>query len=135
MAVYYTAPVKKTNALSLNCASSDYKLDIGEFTPPRAGLTFAALYLNVDGFKLADPDKPARLRVFMRRAAWNGQSADDTYFDDIWLPTDRSGWGTLSTRVFFEWADKGRPLSWRYDIDGAKSCTLSTRFVKYVQVT
>jgi hypothetical protein len=46
----------------------------------------------------------------------------------------RTAWGTLHTAAFFEWADGGRALSWRYECDGLTSLVLSTRYVKGAQV-
>lgn len=134
MPVDYQPPQKIETSLALNCSGSDYKLDIGSWTPARSALTFSGLYVNVDSFKLKDATKPGRLRFFMRRAAWNGKPVDDTFFDDVWLPVNRDGWGTLVTRTFFEWADGGRPLSWRYECDGLLAVSLKTRFVKAAQV-
>ena len=133
MPVDYEPPVKVTTALALDCDGDSHALDIGKWTPARSALTFSGLYINVDGFKLADVTKPGRLRLFMRRAAWRGLPVDDTFFHDLWLVPGRPTWGTLHTASFFEWADGGRPLSWRYEADGLAACTLSTRFVKAAQ--
>jgi hypothetical protein len=133
MAVYFTPPTKLTTLLHLDCDGDTHALDFPKFVPPRTAVTFADVYLNVDNFILKDPTKPARLRIFMRRAAWNGQPVDDTWFYDLWL--ERPGYGVLDTRSMFEKSDANRPLTWRYQVNGASSVTLDTRFVKWVQIT
>lgn len=133
MAVVYIPPVKRTNPLALDCDGDSHSLDIGAWTPGKTALTLAGIYINVDAFTLTDSTKPGRLRIFMRRAAWSGDPVDDTYFYDLWL--ERSGYGHLDTRSMFEKADAGRPLTWRYQCNGLSKVVLSTRFVKYAQVT
>jgi hypothetical protein len=133
MAVYFTPPTKLTTLLRLDCDGDSHALDLPKFTPQRTAVTFADIYINVDNYVLVNPDKPARLRIFMRRSAWNGEPPDDTWFFDEWLP--RPGYGSLDTRTMFEKSDAGRPLTWRYQVNGASSVTLDTRFVKWVQIT
>jgi hypothetical protein len=132
MAVYYTAPVKLTDPLRLDCDGDTHALDFPKFVPARTAYLGADVYLNVDNYVLTTSTKPARLRIFMRRAAWQGEPVDDTFFYDLWLP--RPGYGSLDTRSMFEKADANRALTWRYQVNGATSVTLATRFVKYVQI-
>ena len=134
MPVDYIPPTKLTDPLNLVCDGVSHSLDIGRWTPSRSALTFSQIYVNVDRFVLADSTRPGRLRLSMRRAAWRSELIDDTFFHDIWLAPGRSSWGTLHTAAFFEWADGGRALSWRYEADGFTSMVLSTRFVKAAQV-
>jgi hypothetical protein len=134
MPVDYQPPTKVTTPLSLVCDGVSHSLDVGKWTPSRSGLTLSAIYCNVDRFVLADPDRPGRLRLFMRRAAWRDAPIDDTFFHDLWIPPGRSAWGTLHTASFFEWADGGRTLSWRYEADGFASMVLATRFVKAASI-
>jgi hypothetical protein len=133
MSVDYVPPVKKTTLLPLICDGQVHQLDIGDYVPMRAGLTLAHTYLNIPGnFVLDYPSKPGRLRIFMRRAEWQGGPVDDTYFRDLFLV--RAGASLLDSRACFEWAEARRPLSWWYQTSGITSASLSTRFVKYAQV-
>lgn len=134
MPVDYIPPAKLTAPLSLICDGVSHSLDVGKWTPARSALTFSGIYLNVDRFVLADPTKPGRLRLSMRRAAWKSEPIDDTFFHDVWIVPGRSSWGSLHSAAFFEWADGGRGLSWRYECDGLASMVLATRFVKACQV-
>ena len=133
MAVYYTPPDKLTTLLRLDCDGDTHALDFPKYTPARTAYLGADVYINVDNYVLTTTGKPARLRIFMRRAAWQGEPVDDTFFYDLWLP--RPGYGSLDTRSMFEKADAGRTLTWRYQVNGATSVALSTRFVKWVQIT
>lgn len=133
MAVDYIPPVKKTGALPLICDGAPHRLDVGDLTPVRTALTHAHTYFNIDGdYSLNAVGKPGRLRIYMARGAYNGEPIDETYFFDLWL--DRPGYSFLDSRALFERADKGRPLRWYYQVNGAKGVTLKTRFVKYAQV-
>lgn len=132
MAVDYVPPVKRATMLALVCDGKEHKLDLPDYEPPRSGLTLAHTYFNVPGAFVLESAKPGRLRIFMRRADWQGEPVDDTYFRDLWLI--RPGSSLLDSRACFEWAEAHRPLSWWYQTSGIGSAQLSTRFVKYAQV-
>lgn len=133
MPVTYVPPAKRVTLLPLVCDGKAHKLDVGDYVPPRAGLTLAHSYLNVPGNFVLESAKPGRLRIFMRRAEWQGSPVDDTYFFDLW--PSRPGSSLLDSRAFFEWAEAHRPLTWWYQTSGIMSASMSTRFVKYAQVS
>lgn len=132
MSVDYIPPVKRSTLLPLVCDGKAHQLDVGEYVPLRSGLTLAHTYLNVPGNFVLESAKPGRLRIFMRRAEWQGEFVDDTYFRDLFLV--RPGLSVLDSRSCFEWAEARRPVTWWYQTSGITSASLSTRFVKYAQV-
>lgn len=131
--VKYIPPMKKEDRLELDCDGSPHRLDIGAYTPTMSTLLLAEPYVNLTSFTTTSATKPGRLRIFMRRAAFNGQPADDTFFFNLW--THRDGWGDLDSRSMFEWCEKGRPLNWYYEVDGCTAMALDTRFIKYALIS
>ena len=138
MAIRYSPVFKVETAWSLDCDGDEHLLklganDRGEWVPPVAGRLDPACYVNVDRFDLKDPTKPARLSIWMRRKAWAGKPADDTFMYDIWL--DREGLVHHDWRSFWERGEKDRPVYWLYKVNGASKVTVDTRYVKYALIT
>jgi hypothetical protein len=138
MAVRYSPVFKVETAWSLDCDGDEHLLKLGanargEWAPPVAGRLDPACYVNVDRFDLKDPTKPARLMIWMRRKAWQGKPADDTFVYDIWL--DREGLVHHDWRAFWERGEKDRPVYWLYQVTGANSVVVDTRYVKYSILT
>ena len=130
MAIRYSPVFKVETAWSLDCDGDEHLLklganDRGEWVPPVAGRLDPACYVNVDRFDLKDPTKPARLSIWMRRKAWQGKPADDTFLYDIWL--DREGLVHHDWRAFWERGEKDRPVYWLYKVTGANSVVVDTR--------
>lgn len=132
MPVKYVPPVKKTTDLALICDGNEHRLDIGDYTPSASTLMFADPYLNLDNADLKTTE-PGRVEVWMRRAAWNGQKADDTFFVGHWI--HREGWSHKDHRAMFEWCESGRPLRWYYKTLGLNKVTVGTRYIKYALIT
>ena len=135
--IRYSPVFKEESAWSLDCDGDEHLLklgsnDRGEWVPPVSGMLIPGVYLNVDRFALKT-DQPARLTVWMRRKAWNGQPADDTFLYDIWL--NRESYVHHDWRAFWERCEKGRPIYWLYKVSGADSCVVDTRYVKYSLLT
>lgn len=134
MTIRYSPVFKEESEWSLDCDGDEHLLklgsnDRGEWVPPVAGRLDPACYVNVDRFDLKDPDQPARLSIWMRRKAWKGQPADDTFLYDVWL--DREGLVHHDWRAFWERGEKDRPVYWLYKVTGANSVVVDTRYVKY----
>jgi hypothetical protein len=132
MPVKYIKPVKKTDALALICDGKEHRLDVGDYAPTLGTLMFADTYLNFDEADLKSAE-PGRVEVWMRRAAWNGEPADDTFFTGFWL--HREGYSHKDSRATFEWCEKDRPCRWYYKTSGLYKVNLGTRFVKYALVS
>ena len=136
--IRYSPVFKKEDLWSLDCDGDEHLLklganDRGEWVPPVSGRLDPGCYLNVDSFVLKNPDKPARLSVWMRRKAWKGEPADDTFLYDIWL--NREGLVHHDWRAFWERGEAGRPVYWLYKVTGASSVKVDTRYVKYSILT
>jgi hypothetical protein len=136
--IRYSPVFKVETAWSLDCDGDEHLLKLGantrgEWVPPVAGRLDPACYVNVDRFDLKDPTKPARLMIWMRRKAWQGKPADDTFIYDIWL--DREGLVHHDWRAFWERGEKDRPVYWLYKVTGANSVVVDTRYVKYSILT
>lgn len=136
--IRYSPVFKVETAWSLDCDGDEHLLklgdnDRGEWVPPITGRLDPACYVNVDRFDLKDPSKPARLSIWMRRKAWQGEPADDTFLYDIWLT--REGLVHHDWRAFWERGEKGRPVYWLYKVTGASSVVVDTRYVKYSILT
>jgi hypothetical protein len=136
--IRYSPVFKKEDQWSLDCDGDEHLLklgsnDRGEWVPPISGRLDPAAYVNVDRFDLKDPTKPARLMIWMRRKAWNGKPADDTFMYDIWL--NREGLVHHDWRAFWERGEAGRPVYWLYKVTGANSVVVDTRYVKYSILT
>lgn len=131
MGFKFIPPVKRENLKSLICDGKEHRLDVGSYTPTMSTLLFAGTYCNVDSFDLRT-DEPARLQIWMRRTAWNGQQADDTFHNDIWC--HREGYVVHDWETMFELCEKGRPLRWYYQVNGARSLKVDTRYIKYALV-
>lgn len=117
--------------------SSKYKgLDVSVLKPPKDGVVTHLLYINVKEYKLVRNTPcgccqlPGRIRVRLVREAWKGQEEDPTAYLDIPLLPGFSDW--LTTFVYFESAEAGRPCHWEFRADHA-SATLGTRYCKYAQ--
>jgi hypothetical protein len=135
--IRYSPVFKQEDAWSLDCDGDEHLLKLGanargEWAPPVAGRLDPACYVNVDRFDLKT-DQPARLSIWMRRKAWNGQPADDTFLYDIWL--HREGYVHHDWRAFWERGEKDRPVYWLYKVTGANSVVVDTRYVKYSILT
>ena len=136
--IRYSPVFKLEDKWALDCDGDEHLLKLGsnargEWVPPVSGRLDPACYLNVDSFTLKDPNKPARLMVWMRRKAWNGKPADDTFLYDIWL--HREGYVHHDWRAFWERGEGGRPVYWLYKVSGASAVTVDTRYVKYSLLT
>ena len=136
--IRYSPVFKLEDKWALECDGKEHLLKLGsnargEWVPPVSGRLDPACYLNVDSFTLKDPDKSARLMVWMRRKAWNGKPADDTFLYDIWL--HREGYVHHDWRAFWERGEGGRPVYWLYKVTGASAVTVDTRYVKYSLLT
>jgi hypothetical protein len=129
--IKYVPPVKKTDLKSLICDGKEHRLDIGDLTPDVAAVLFAGTYVNVDSFDLKTT-QPARLQIWMRRVAFGGEAADDTFHNDLWLT--REGYVHHDWETMFEKCEKGRALRWYYKINGANSVKIDTRYIKYALV-
>lgn len=137
MAIRYSPVFEETAKWALDCDGDEHLLKLGanahgDWVPPVAGLLLPGTYLNVDSFTLKTT-KPARLMIWMRRAAWKGQPADDTFLSDTWLM--REGYVHHDWRMFWERAEAGRPVYWLYKVTGASAVTVDTRYVKYALLT
>lgn len=137
MTIRYSPVFEETAKWALDCDGDEHLLRLGanergEWVPPVAGRLDPGVYLNVDSFTLKT-DKPARLTVWMRRKAWQGKPADDTFLFDIWL--NREGYVHHDWRPFWERCEAGRPVYWLYKVTGASAVTLDTRYVKYSLLT
>lgn len=132
MPVKYIPPKKKTTGLHLICDGKDHRLDVGDYAPTISTLLLADTYVNLDYADLKTT-QPARVEIWMRRSAWNGEPVDDTFFTSLWI--HREGFSHKDSRATFEWCEKGRPLKWWYKVNGAHKITLGTRFVKYALIT
>ena len=135
--IRYSPVFKEEAAWSLDCDGDEHLLklgsnDRGEWVPPVSGRLDPACYVNVDRFSLKT-DKPARLSIWMRRKAWQGKPADDTFLYDIWL--NREGYVHHDWRAFWERGEAGRPVYWLYKVTGANSVVVDTRYVKYSILT
>lgn len=136
--IRYSPVFKEEAQWSLDCDGDEHLLKLGsntrgEWVPPVSGRLDPACYVNVDRFVLKDPTKPARLMIWMRRKAWNGKPADDTFMYDIWL--HRPGYVHHDWRAFWERGEGGRPVYWLYKVTGASSVVVDTRYVKYSLLT
>lgn len=137
MTIRYSPVFEQTAKWALDCDGNEHLLklgdnDHGDWVPPVAGLLLPGTYLNVDSFKLRTT-KPGRLTIWMRRAAWQGQPADDTFLSDIWL--QREGYAHHDWSTYWERCEKGRPVYWLYKVTGASACVVDTRYVKYALLT
>lgn len=137
MAIKFSPVFEETAKWSLNCDGSEHLLklgtnDHGDWTPTVSGLLLAGVYANVDSFKLKTT-KPARLMLWMRREAHDGQPADDTFLNDIWLT--REGYVVHDWSTMWEHCEANRTVYWLYKVTGASSCVVDTRYVKYALLT
>lgn len=98
--------------------SGSYKrLDVPSWAPPFTGLTFAMLYLNVDG--------EGEYRVRLVREDPDDATAYQTIYN-------RGGDNGLLTHVWFEHGEAGRPLHWEMASMDGTTHTVTTRYAKFV---
>lgn len=106
----------------------DYKrLDTKVWDPPRAGLEHVLVYLNCSGF-VFDGGRPGRIRIRLNRL-----DGDYTAYQDYTVVPGQTE--LLITHTYFEQGDGTTTAVDLKCLDGLRTMTVGTRYVKRAVVT
>lgn len=125
----YTGKPRGTQAVGTKFV----RVDDARWTPTKKGFLISMLYANAR-YELEDGVDSATIRVRAQREPFGNDGVDNTAYQDFTVTRDATVDGQfLITHVWFEFAQKGRPIHWEVDASaGFKSLDLSTRYSKWV---